>query len=68
MGTLDSLIERLSLPPAPETLSVSMKTAARLIEVSERTMKRMVADGRVRSHRVRGRRLVSYASLKNLIS
>jgi len=63
-----SLLERLTLPAAPEKLAVSIKVAAQILDVSPRTMKRMVADGRVKSHRVRGRRLVSYASLKQLIS
>ena len=68
MPALGKLIDRLTTPPLPHTLSVGVKTAARLLDVSERTVKRMIADGRVKSHRVRGRRLVSYQSLKNLIS
>jgi len=42
---LNGIVQRLTRPAAPENLSVSVKTATRLLEVSPSTVKRIVRDG-----------------------
>jgi len=63
---INTVFERLRAPSSPP-VAVGIKTAARLLDVSDRIVKRMVQDGRVRSQRIRGRRLISYESLQSLI-
>jgi excisionase family DNA binding protein len=65
---LSRVIERLTLPPSPRTLAVTVRHAARLLDCSESTIKRLIRANQVRSQRVRGRRLVALDSLQSLLS
>jgi excisionase family DNA binding protein len=59
------VIERLTPAPTPHTVSVTVRTAGKMLGVSESTVKRMIRSGQVRSQRIRGRRLIAYDSLRN---
>ena len=68
MSPLHRVIERLTLPPSPHTVGATVRTAGKLLGVSESTVKRMIRSGEVRSSRVRGRRVIAYDSLKALLA
>jgi len=62
------VLERLTPAPTPRTLSVTVRNAAKLLGVSESTVKRMIRSGEVRSERICGRRVIAYDSLKGLLA
>jgi excisionase family DNA binding protein len=64
---INTIFERLQPAPSPRVVSVGIKAAAQLLGVSDRTVKRLVHEGRVRSQRIKGRRLIDYDSLQSLI-
>jgi excisionase family DNA binding protein len=64
---IERLTERLTLPAEPRSISVTVRTAARMLDVSESTIKRAIRSGQIRSSRVRGRRVIAYESLRNLL-
>ena len=53
---------------AAKQLCVSVREAASLTQVSESTLKRLVRDGRLRSRKVAGRRLIPVEALRQLFS
>jgi excisionase family DNA binding protein len=64
---LSNVLERLQTPTNPRTLALTVKHAARLLDCSESTVKRLIRSGTVRSSRVRGRRLIALDSLQRLL-
>jgi excisionase family DNA binding protein len=56
------------ITPVPAPLLVSLRTAAKMLSVSERTVWAMADDGRLPSVRVGRRRLFSVASLESWIA
>ena len=64
-ATIETLAETL-FPPRHEFVSV--KDAAREMTVSERTIRRLVASGALRSEKLGARRLIRRESLESLLS
>lgn len=53
--------------PAPRSLSIGFADAARLTGVSQRTLRRLAAQGKLRTTKLGARRVVSVASLQELV-
>jgi len=54
-------------PYEPEPLAYDLRTAARLVGVSAATLRRRSAEGRLRTFRLGGKRMVCAASLRALL-
>jgi len=54
-------------PYEPEPLAYDLRTAARLVDVSAATLRRRSAEGRLRTFRLGGKRIVCAASLRALL-
>jgi len=67
IATFNQLAESLRIPATPRNLSVTIRTAPKVLGVSESTVKRMIRSGQVGSQRIRGRRVISYESLQSLL-
>lgn len=52
----------------PDRLSVRVKEAARLLNVSVRTLYRMIAAGELQLRKLRGRSVVRVADLKGVLN
>jgi excisionase family DNA binding protein len=50
-----------------EPVAVDLKTAARALDVSERTLRRLVAAGRLKASRAGRRRLISTTELQRFL-
>lgn len=54
-------------PPPPWRLSVTIKHAAELTDVSPDTIRRRIADGTLPAVKVAGRVLITYAALERMV-
>jgi excisionase family DNA binding protein len=71
MGTLSSLFNSMFseiTQPLIQPLSVSIGTASRMVGVSSRTIRRLIASGALQSTKVGSRRVVSVQSLERLVN
>jgi len=59
--------QQQNIGPELELISVSVKEAARRLGITPWTIYRMLDSGELEEMRVRGRRLVTYRSLKGLL-
>ena len=63
---LNLILDRLQGPSTPK-LGVGIRTASKLLEVSESTIKRMLRSGELDSSLIRGRRVIPVESLRRLV-
>lgn len=59
-GIQDALIERA-------IVTVSVRDAVRLTGLAERTIRKFIAEGRIRSTKVGAKRLLKYEDVKRLV-
>jgi excisionase family DNA binding protein len=61
------MFSQMTQPPT-QPLSVGLRQASRMLGVSERTIRRLIASGALHSKKVGSRRLVSVESLERLVN
>jgi excisionase family DNA binding protein len=60
--------QRRNRPPHPNALAYSVDEAAHVIGVSRRTLYELIAEGRLASTKIRGRRVIPRVGLERLLA